>query len=1017
MTLFSRFSLRNPIAVIILILLVIAGGLYSTTKLKQELMVDTTSPVIFVNVVYPGASSQEVHKAVTTPVETAIRNVEGVKSVTSSVANSLSFTRVEFDFKDDLNEKKSKIEEAANSVQFPAEVQRPNVIKNSPETNPVFISSLLAKDGVSAEDFQKEISETILPAVKGLSGVGNVQVLGLTNSKISVTIDSAKLTEQKLTYQQVVQTLQAQNVTTPLGQVTINNRDQAVTIDGSFSSLDEIGNLLVRPTPELRLKDIAKVENATSSDTITSANGKAAVAFNVMKTQDANTAEVTDLVKVELEKYSDKAELQIIFDSAVDIKQSVHSMVREGSLGAVFAALLILFFLRNIRVTLIAIVSIPISILITLIFMREFNLTLNIMTLGGMAVATGRVVDDSIVVIENIIRRMQTEKISQELILSAVKEVAQAITSSTLTTIAVFAPLGLLTGPVGRIFGPFALTVVFALLSSLLVSVTVVPMLAYLLLRKSTPKDHEAKNSGARYKKALNWALNHKFITIAISIVLLVGSLPLAGVAGVTFLPSGDQKMVALKLTMPKGTDMASLEKYAKSMDEKLLKDDRVSDSQLIIGSPKGNAKMLTETNVANWTLFLEDGADMTAFISEKKEELKPTEKDTTLDVTPYDLIAGPGGIDINVTVNGPSKDLIRQGAEQITEAVKAIEGTDNVKNNLQDDLKGIALEVRTDDALKNGLTTAQATQLMRPFLTEQAIGKLTVNDKTDLIYLQVQPADGLKSVDAVSNLDLITPQGKTIKVKDIADVKETSQPATIMLKDSKEYASVTGMITLADKGKVNADLKAKLAELTLPEGVTYSLGGSNQQINDMLTDMGMAILIAIGMVYIVMVVAFNEGKAPFAILFSIPFALIGVLVATVVAKQPISLATLIGILMLIGIVVTNAIVLLDRVKQQMAIGMTIRDSLLEAGGVRLRPILMTALATMFALVPLALGLGKSILISQGLAVAVIGGLITSTFLTLFIVPIMYELLNRKRVKAELKDGKVRQQSNPAAAL
>ncbi|ASS73998.1 cation:proton antiporter [Tumebacillus algifaecis] len=1016
MTLFSKFSLRNPIAIIILILLVIAGGLYSSTKLKQELMVDTTSPAIFVNVVYPGASAQEVLNTVTNPLETAIRNVEGVQNVTSSVANSMSFTRIDFDFKDDLNEKKSKIEEAANSVQFPTEVQRPNVIKNSPETNPVFISSLLAKDGLSAEQFQKEISETILPAVKGLPGVGNVQVLGLTNSKISITLDPAKLSEQKLTYQQVVQILQAQNMSNPLGEITINNRNEAVTISGAFSSVEQIGNLLVSPNPELRLKDIGKVEKTSTSDTITSANGKSAVAFNVMKTQDANTADVTDAVKDELEKYADKISVQIIFDSAVDIKESVDSMVREGALGAVFASLLILFFLRNIRVTLIAIVSIPISILITMVLMKEFNLTLNIMTLGGMAVATGRVVDDSIVVIENIIRRMQTEKISQELILSAVKEVAQAITSSTLTTIAVFAPLGLLSGPVGRIFGPFALTVVFALLSSLLVSVTVVPMLSYLLMRKFTPKDHEQKASGARYKKALAWTLNHKFITIAVSILLLVGSLPLAGVAGVTFLPSGDEKMVALKLTMPKGTDMAALETYAKSIDEKLLQDQRVSDTQLIIGNPRGGAKSLSETNVANWTLFLKQDADLNAFITEKKDELKPTEADTTLDVTPFDIIAGPGVLDINVTVNGPSKELIRQGAEQITEAVKSIEGTDNVKNNLQDDLKEVTLQVRTDDALKNGLTTAQATQLLRPFLTEQAIGKMTVGNQTDKIYLQVKPADGLNSVDAVSKLELITPQNKTIQVKDIADVKETSRPATIMLLDSKEYASVTGMITLADKAKVNKELQAKLKSLTLPDDVTYSLGGSNKQINDMLADMGMAILIAIGMVYIVMVVAFNEGKAPFAILFSIPFALIGVLLATVIAQQPISLATLIGILMLIGIVVTNAIVLLDRVKQQMKKGMTIRESLLEAGGVRLRPILMTAFATMFALVPLALGLGKSILISQGLAVAVIGGLITSTFLTLFIVPIMFEILNRKRVKAELSAGSGSKQSKSVTA-
>nr|WP_283809114.1 efflux RND transporter permease subunit [Tumebacillus amylolyticus] len=990
--------MRNPIVVFILVLLIIVGGVFSTSKLNQEMMPDVSPAAIYVNVVWPGASAQEALNSVTKPLERALNNVEGVQKLTSSTSDSVSFIRLEFDLGVDRELKKTKVEEAVASVKLPSTAQAPNIIKGGSNTVPILFSSLVPKDGVSMEDFEKEVVDHVLPAMKSVSGVAAVDAQGLNNSKIVIAVDPEKLKDQKVTYQQVQQLLQAQNVNAPLGQLTLNKMDETVTLNGALASLDDISNLTLRPN--LKLKDVANVQNITSAETITTVGDKSGIAISLMKNADANTVEVVQALKDEMAKY-DKVEMKVIWDSSEQVSESVFSMVREGGLGAVFAALLILLFLRNFRATIISVVSIPLSILITLILLQQFHIALNLMSLAGMIVATGRVVDDSIVVIENIMRRLQKEPMSFDLIVDSIKEVVKAITSSTLTTVAVFAPLGAVSGMIGIVFGPFALTVVFCLIASLLVSVTVVPMLSYLMMKKFGSASHDEHEGGlaVRYKKALQWSLNHKKTVLLAALVLLVGSAPLAMTAGFTFLPSEQNKVVGLTLTLPRGTELAEIQSFSKSIDEKLRADSRVETSQLTVGAPKGNGKEASVTNVANWMVLLKNGTDIVKFIDEKKQDLKVNRDFTTLEL--YQIPNAANGADVQIVVNGPTKDSIKKAAEKITEVVKGIEGTENVKNNLQEGIKGVEVKVRHDDALAHGMTSGQAYQMINPYLTDSKVGTITTDNAQEDLYMQLKPSNGITNLDAIANLELMDATGKVFKIKDIADVNEVDQPGALQLLNGNEYASVSAGILGEDKSSTSSAIKDALKTVQLEDGASYSLGGSNQQIADMIKDMIMAFLIAIGAVYIVLVVTFAEGKAPFAILFSIPFALIGSLLGIKLSGQPISLPSMIGFLMLIGIVVTNAIVLLDRAKQQMAKGESIRDALISAGGVRLRPILMTAIATMCAILPLTIGFGSSMVISQGLAVVVMGGLISSTFLTLFIVPIMFEILHRKQVKAE----------------
>lgn len=1026
----TRFSLRNPVAIIILALLIAGGGVYSATQFKQESMPDIAIPYLFVTALYPGATPQEVQNEVAIPLEQALKQVEGVQVLESTSASSVATVNMQFSFGANLEEKIAKVEGIMNGLKLPQGVEKPILNKISLESGPMMYASITAKKGTSTQELQDFVQNRVLPSLHGIDGIGKVQTAGLASENLYIRLKADKMAERNVSFQQINQVLQAVNVALPVGTATFNKINESIIITGRVQTLEDLQNLIVSPEPEVKLQEVADVrKGSTVPETITRVQGEPSVAVHIIKNSDANTVDVSKHVMEKLElavQSSDKVKLDVVYDSASDITRSVNSMAREGLLGALFAAILILVFLRNVRATIIAVVSIPLSIAASMSLLHYFtNITLNIMTLGGMAVAVGRVVDDSIVVIENIVRRLQMEtRGSQEigtapirssystvrgaekneLLLEATREVAAAITSSTLTTIAVFAPLGLVSGIIGKIFAPFALTVVFSLLASLLIAVTVVPMLAYLLIRRSNSGYAEREPALSRqYKKVLKWSLNHKTIVVLLSLLVLVGSFFLAPLAGMTFIPEQKEKYVMMTLTLPKGTDVVAVDDKVQVMDRKLRELGSVKLAQVTSGSAKGEFDPLTFTagasNKATWLVSLEETTDVTAFIQSRKKELDPNVEGATLDI--QQLTGGPGGQGIYIIVTGQSMEDIRKATTSITEAVKQIEGTDGVRNTLLDDLKSVEIRVRPGDALKAGLTTVQAWSLLRPLLNEDKVGKMGDGKRSRDIYMSVEGVSK-QSVEDIARLPLHSPFGMTVMVKDIADVQEVSQQSVLQLRNGGEFATVLGNITDKDAGKVNKALEDKLKALDLPAGTQYVIDGANKQIQDMMSDMFMAMAVAVGMVYIVMVVAFGGGKAPFAILFSLPFAVTGALAGTLLAGEPISIASLIGILMLIGIVVTNAIVLVDRVQQQVRQGATIRDSLLEAGGTRLRPILMTAIATICALLPLALELGEGgALISKGLAVVVIGGLVTSTLLTLLIVPIMYEALHYSQARRE----------------
>jgi len=752
----------------------------------------------------------------------------------------------------------------------------------------------------------------------------------------------------------------------------------------------------------VKLKDIAAIEESARDNTlITRTNGKPSVNIDVIKAADGNVVETADGIQAkmdELSKENKDITFTMLYDQSSSVKASIHSMVREGLLGALFASIIILIFLRNFRMTLISIVSIPVSVLATLILLKQADITLNVMTLGGLAVAIGRVVDDSIVVIENIYRHfMKSPERTTGLIEVATKEVAAAITSSTLTTVAVFVPLSFVSGVVGEVFKPFALTVAISLLCSLIVAVTIVPVLAKLMLLRGTKMrvDRSKSRLGENYKRALNWALNHKAAVMLLSTALLVASLFLIPLVGTAFLPADKEKVMQVALEMPSGTTLNKTNEVAQKMEAILKKHEEVEVISISVGNLRGqlsNDGSIGSSNRASMFVKLSPNTQMDQLVPAIRSEMKSLQEAETAEIQVQELnMAAPTTGGINVVVKGKSLNEIKPVTEQLTEKMKQVEGITNISNNLSAHKAVVTVQVNAAKAAKNGLMAQQVAMTVRGLLEADKVMELENGSQSQDVKLGIEE-DGIDTVEKLENIQILNQSGQLVKLGHVATVREATSPVTVQKENGQPYASVTADLTVKDTGAVSKKIQQMIDGMNIPKGIEVKIAGDTEEMNKSFAQLGMAMVVAVGAVYVVMIITFGEATAPFTILFSLPFAVIGGLVGLYLSNQPISVSAMIGALMLIGIVVTNAIVLIDRVQQMRNRGLEIREALLEAAGTRLRPILMTAFATVFALLPLGLGYGEGTLLSQGLAVVVIGGLTSSTLLTLFIVPVIYHM-------------------------
>lgn len=1023
-----NFVLKNKLAVWLLTIIITVSGIYSGTQMKTETIPDISIPFLMVMDVYPGATPEQVMEDISMPLEKAVENLENVKSVYSNSYSNMANIQVEYEYGIDMDEAKRALQSALDAVDLPEGAQAPSITAISMNMMPVVALSV-SSTTEDIVDLTSTVEDLLLPKIEKIDGVASATITGQHIEEVQLTYDEEKMTELGITEDDVKQMIQASDLAVSLGLYEFEEGEQAVAVDGKFMTADELKEMLIpvtptaeNPSPFVKLSDIATIEVVGKVQSVSRTNGENAIAIQIVKGQQANTVDVVNAVKdlVEEEKAAiDGIIIDISLDQGAPIEASISTMIEKALFGGLIAVLIILLFLRDFKSTIISIVSIPVSIFMALLLLNWMDITLNMMTLGAITVAIGRVIDDSIVVVENIYRRLhlKSEKLTgRALVREATIEMFKPIMSSTLVTVAVFAPLIFVGGMVGELFMPFALTMTFALAASLVVAITIVPALSHFLFKKKlygekTESSHkEAGKMANGYKGILNWSLNHKVITSLIAIVLLAGSVALTPLIGFSFMGSEEEKVMYLTYTPEAGELKEETLENVGVVEEELLKRDDIDIVQLSITDSADQMTAMMGGGAGGALMYLIFDPDMKDF-----PEVRTEIEDYVFNIGQTGEWKSQNFTSMSMSTNEVSYTFYSEDLDKLNEAVKMVEdvmsenkGLEDVSSSAEDAYVEYTFNVEQDELLQYGLTTGQIVMMLNPNKTQDVLTTVEKDGDTLQVIVQQEQATQPKSVDDILATEVPTALGTTMKLSELVTVEEGTTLNTLARSKGEYYATVSGTILGADISKATSEVDKAIDKLDLPKGVTIDTAGAAADMEETFTQLIVAMLAAIAIVYFILVVTFREGVAPFAILFSLPFAVIGSFVGLLIAGETISVSVMMGLLMLIGIVVTNAIVLVDRIVHMERDGMTMREAILEAGGTRLRPILMTAIATIGALIPLALGSGGGGgLISKGLGITVIGGLVSSTLLTLIVVPIVYEMLSKlfKKNRKEIEEN------------
>ena len=1005
-------AINRRTVTLLAVVILLAGGVFAYNSLQVELFPEIEFPLVVVTTSYPSADPEGVVKDVTAPIERVIEGTEGLESIQSTSFEGNSIVLATFQYGTDMADAESAVQNQVSVLTFPDGVDAPEVGRFDPDQFPVLQFSVITDEGTQiASEF---VESRILPELSGIDGILQVLVTGEVEQQVRVSADPDRMLANGVALPQIAAALSENNVTLPAGLVFGEGGSMPVKTIHTLGSVEEVRNLAVSSTPSgvVMLRDVADVELTEGTPaSISRTNGKPAINVSIVKEAEANTIEVTEAVRDALEALGQLPaglEIIIVSDQGPEIQQQIDTLLSEALYGFLFAVGVVFIFMLSIRPTVargllttlrptvVIALSIPLSIFTGILLMTWQDMTLNFMTLGGLAISVGRVVDDAIVVLENVYRHIQAGRERWRAALDATTEVGPAIFASTLTTIVVFIPLGFIQGLVGAFFLPFALTVVFALAASLVVALTAVPVLgAYLLRPGDLPEGageddvafvHETWMQRA-YAPVIRWALEHKAATIIGAVALTVASLALLSLIPVTLFPGGGQRYIEVNLTLPPGTPPD------RTLAEVIQVESEVRDiaeiyTATVGATDLGGGGVPGSFNQASLLVALTPDAPENA-AGVLRERLQSPGRQ--LQIT--ELADGPPTAGVEISIAGPNYQDIAQVSNELVTSLSAMDGVVNLTSDVTQARQEVAVEVDPSAAAEIGLTSRQVGFQLSQFLVGRAVTSITIDGKAAEVVLSGSK-EAASSIDNVGNLIVAGPGG-TAPLRELARIAIREGPVTISRTDRQRSASITGDITAEDTQAIGVEIDGKIAELDLPPGVSVTSGGIFADIAEGFQAIFLSMAVGIILMYLVMVASLGSLRNPFIIITSLPLALIGVMVALAITGRTLGLPAMMGLLLLIGIVVTNAIVLIAFVEQLRSRGMSVTEALVTGGRVRLRPILMTALTTSFALLPLASFSGsEGGIISSELATVVIGGLISSTALTLIVVPVVYYLFN-----------------------
>lgn len=984
----TSFSIKRPVTIFMSILVVLMFGVVSYSKLTMDMLPSFDLPMMMVITQDGGSGPEEVESNITDPLENVLSTVQNMKNINSVSSEGSSTIMIQFEDGTDMDFASLEVREKIDMIKsiLPESSSSPMIMKMNPNMMPIMSFGVSIK-GYSIPDLTEWANNNIKPTLERVDGVASVDVSGAVENEIKILLDTDKIIANGVNPNSIMMAIRSESTNLPIGNITEGDAEILVRTYSKIGSLEDVKNILVSTQDgrTIKLSDIATVEMGTKeAKSFAKINGEDALIISIQKESNANSVEVSKGVNKSLDKIVNENEdfsIIKVFDQAEFIEFALDSVKMNAVVGAVLAVLILFLFLKDIRSTLIMAVAIPISVISTFILVYFAGLTLNMISLGGIAIGVGMLVDNSIVVIENIARLKKTGLDNFTAAIEGTKEVAMAITASTLTSICVFIPIVFVQGVAADIFREMALTVTFALVSSLIVSFTLVPLLASRLLKEDSFNKENKFVSKLKnvYKTALVWSLNHRKSTLGLLVISIIVGLLAFKAVGVEFFPATDQGLVSVNIQAPKG---ATIE-YVMNLADDIQ--DKVKDIEEI----ESVAVTVNETSAGLSLVLNEERTLSDKEVATKVRDLVKDIPGAKIEVGASGGAMSMGGSPLQISIVGDDLDVLDNISNEIENMMSEVDGVIDIKQSNEKNADEIRLVVNKDKALEYGLSVSTINTAIQNYFKSAKVGTTRIDGKAYNITIYPETSiDPMLST--IENIYVSTARGAKIPLQEVVDIVRAEGYSQIERVNGARKVTISAGVTGRALGDVVKDIEAKLNQYDVEAGYKITFGGEVEQMQDAFGRLLVALLLAVALVYMVMAAQFESLINPFIIMFVVPLAFVGAMIALFLAGVTLSIPTMIGFVMLTGIIVNNGIVLIDYMNTLKEKGLSTRDAILEAGPTRLQPILMTTLTTVIGLIPMALGIGEGSEIQMPLALTVIGGLIFGTVLTLVIVPVLY---------------------------
>lgn len=987
---------------------IIALGIVSLRGLVIDLLPEIDLPIAVVATSYHDAAPEEVENLISRPIEATLSTVEGIETIQSQSQAGASLVLLMFKNGTDLDQALLDVREKVDQIKgfLPDRAGEPNILRFSPDQLPVIWVSLTGADAATLTQLAED---EVVPYFERQEGVASVTIEGAKEREIQLVLDQTKLQQYGVSTQMLMQALYSANQSSSVGTVQKGSQDLQIRVVGEFESLTDIEQTIVQtPTgATIQIADVADVQDTfKETSTLTLVDGEPSLVLSVMKKTDGNTVDVARQIKDSMEdlkqELGENISLDVVIDTSEFIEMSIDSVIDNILIGGAIAIGILLLFLKSVRATIVIGISIPIAIISTFILMYFTGESLNILTLGGLALGLGMVVDSSIVILENIYSYRQKGHSLFDAAVKGATELTPAVIASTLTTLVVFLPIVFVEGLAADLFAPLALTVTFSLISSLAVAITLVPMLSSKLLTKTTNVGEDKywfnrllKRLTNGYERALKWVLNHRKTAVTGTIIAIVASLAFIPFIGAELFPAADQGQVQITVTTAPGTSLEYTEKVTDQVNEKLTAYEEYIETNYMSLGGGGFAAFGGTGNQATYTIQLTPSTDRDKTTTEIVQNLSEELQDIpSAEITVSEMDSSMSfGSPIQIELNGPEHTVLRELAEQVVDEIAKVDGVFNPETSASDGIPQMRIEIDDAKAAMYGLNQQQIIgQIDLQFNGQVATRYREAGREMDVTL--IYPEEERSTISDLEDLKIQTPTGTMIALEEVAEFREMQGPVALLRQNQQPQINVTSDIVNRDLASIVNDIETRLEQMNLPEGYDYNIGGEAEDMAQSFSELTLALLFAIFLVYAVMAVQFENLLYPFVIMFAMPTAIIGVILGHVVTNISLSIPGFIGLIMLAGIVVNNSIILVDYINILRRRGMDRYEAIIEAGKTRLRPILMTTLTTIFAMIPLGLALGEGAELQQPLAVTIIFGLTVSSIFTLLLIPVIYVLFD-----------------------